>query len=152
MSTTQRKIDMQKLIGYFGVDSGQVMIGDPCYLNDFDRNEPNLTRIYKHTENGSVKVWPTDFSNYEEYKENGKTMNDLLHSGVYEEVPNEMDTSYSYRGACSVTLDSKNRAGMLGDGMAVVSSTGHGDGRYPVEADIQDGIIHSLTITFVEEN
>ncbi len=32
---------MQKLIGYFGVDSGQVMIGDPCYLHDFDRNEPN---------------------------------------------------------------------------------------------------------------
>lgn len=32
-----------KLIGYIGVDSGQVMIGDPCYLDEFKTNgyQPN---------------------------------------------------------------------------------------------------------------
>jgi hypothetical protein len=25
----------RKLLGYIGVDSGQVMIGDPCYLDEF---------------------------------------------------------------------------------------------------------------------
>lgn len=175
---------MLKEIGRFGVDSGQVMIGDPCYLHHFnshtevttkvldkfvedkdlktkldlelrkayaEADQPNLTRTYLHTKKGTLKVWPNDFFNYEEYKEDGESMNDLIHKGVYKHIPNELDTTYSYSGACSVALDSKDHAGMLDDGMAVVASTGHGDGTYPVEADIRKGVIHSITITFIKE-
>jgi hypothetical protein len=34
------------LIGHFGVDSGQAMVGDPCYLDEWDTNsneEWNIT-------------------------------------------------------------------------------------------------------------
>jgi hypothetical protein len=30
---------MLKLAGYFTVDSGQAMVGDPCYLGDWDTNK-----------------------------------------------------------------------------------------------------------------
>ena len=30
---------MKKYIGSFGVDSGQVMIGDPCYLDNWDTSK-----------------------------------------------------------------------------------------------------------------
>ena len=30
---------MRKLAGYFTVDSGQAMVGDPCYLDDWDTNK-----------------------------------------------------------------------------------------------------------------
>jgi len=29
---------MRKLAGYFTVDSGQAMVGDPCYLDDWENN------------------------------------------------------------------------------------------------------------------
>ena len=30
---------MLKLAGYFTVDSGQAMVGDPCYLDDWETNK-----------------------------------------------------------------------------------------------------------------
>jgi hypothetical protein len=36
---TQIKTDSFKLAGYFTVDSGQAMVGDPCYLDDWDTNK-----------------------------------------------------------------------------------------------------------------
>ena len=50
-----------ELVGYFGVDSGQVMIGDPCYLDQW-RSEMdeeggefdcNLPKPYPYTYNGA---------------------------------------------------------------------------------------------------
>lgn len=34
---------MQKVIGHVAVDSGQVMIGDPCYLSDWTDNNGDFT-------------------------------------------------------------------------------------------------------------
>ena len=36
---TQINIDGLILAGYFTVDSGQAMVGDPCYLDDWDTNK-----------------------------------------------------------------------------------------------------------------
>lgn len=44
------KLDDLKLIGRFGVDSGQAMIGDPCYLE-------------------SWKVWNSEEQNFDDHKE-----------------------------------------------------------------------------------
>jgi hypothetical protein len=76
------------LAGHFSVDSGQAMIGDPCYLDEWKTNDG------------------------EEWNLEGK------------------ENQYSYQGASATTL--KMDAGTLGDGTAVVLSTGYGDGTYPV--------------------
>ena len=34
----------KKYLGTFGVDSGQVMLVDPCYVKDFESNEFNLEK------------------------------------------------------------------------------------------------------------
>ena len=39
---------MKKQIGSFGVDSGQVLIGDPCYLKDFEHDNMDFKRTNKH--------------------------------------------------------------------------------------------------------
>jgi len=41
-----------ELLGHFGVDSGQVMIGDPCYLDDFkndDYKEDGVKNEYSYS-------------------------------------------------------------------------------------------------------
>jgi len=104
----------KKLIGYCGVDSGSIMITDPCYLGAWKDNEP-----------------------FQE-KEKGE------------------DGNYSYRGACEKTCGN-DQAGQLlneiGAKMAVVSTTGFGDGVYPVYAEYdqvssKETRIKSLTIKF----
>lgn len=82
------------------MDSGQLMVVDPCYLEDWGG---------------------TDF------------------------VEKEGDTSFSYSGACNVTLSAR-RFGQLDHG-AVVSSSGYGDGCYPVYAEInEDGRVMRLVV------
>jgi len=55
---------------------------------------------------------------------------------------------YSYSGACAVTLGEKG-AGTIGLGCGgVVSSTGFGDGGYPVFAKYEDGRVKELKIVF----
>ena len=36
---TQTRTDGLVLAGYFSVDSGQAMVGDPCYLDNWDTNK-----------------------------------------------------------------------------------------------------------------
>ena len=35
-------VDNLTLIGEFAVDSGQAIVGDPCYLEDWKQNERNI--------------------------------------------------------------------------------------------------------------
>jgi hypothetical protein len=103
----------KELLGMFGVDSGQVMIGDPCYLSDWKDNE-------------------------------FKTKVDIGHERL--NIKN-----FSYDGACQMTLN-KQMGGELknknGACLSVVSSTGFGDGVYPVYATKKDGRVKELTIKF----
>ena len=96
----------EKLIGYVGVDSGQILITDPSYLNEWVNDE--LTK---------EKSNPT----------------------------------FSYSGACSVTL-SEEKAGQLKENgiKAVASASGYGDGDYPVYAVYNSkGRVASLRIDFI---
>lgn len=90
------KIDLSgwDLIGTIGVDSGQMMVGDPCYLDRWGGHE---------------------------FTSHGKAPD-----GAY--APTR---SYDYDGACTATC-SKDSVGILGNGLAAVSSTGYGDGAYGV--------------------
>ena len=90
----------RELIGRFGVDSGQVIIVDPCYLDK-----------WTDTSTGDLDFTP------------GKNMD------------------FSYNGACNASLSDKG-FGELHHGAiseyAVVSTTGIGDGVYPVYAEVED--------------
>ena len=88
-----------ELIGHIMVDSGQVMVGDPCYLEQ----------------------WGGD-----EFHSHGAPDRDYVGTGTYD-----------YDGACTATL-SKEQSGVLGRGLAIVASSGLGDGSYPVYAEFSD--------------
>jgi len=105
---------MRKLVGHVGVDSGQVMICDPCYIDS---------------------EWKK-----EEFKGDNK--------------PTE---NFSYPACCDLTIKSP-RFGQLNykmghPGVGVVSSSGYGDGLYPVYAEINEhGRIKSLFIEFIDDS
>lgn len=93
-------------IGNCPVDSGQIMLVDPCYIKDFDSN---------------------DYS-YQEWQKK--------HNG----------TEFSYSATCNVTIQSPAQGGQVG--CAVATSSGWGDGTYPVYATIEDGRVTEVTIYF----
>lgn len=102
-----RKNKMVRL-GSIGVDSGQVLITDPCYIHRFK---------------DSKKPTP-DFGD-------------------------KSDRSYSYFGACCASLDEIAEDNhQLENGLGVCSGTFHGDGVYPVYAEIEDGRVKKLVIYF----
>lgn len=111
----------EKLIGHIGVDSGQVLITDPCYVESWE---------------------DTDFS--------GDTV-EADEKGLF---------PYGYTGACSATLSDKQagalRFAMGHEGAGVVTSTGYGDGSYPVYATFSDEDewgtrVKSIRVEFIEE-
>jgi hypothetical protein len=104
-------------VGYVSVDSGQVIIVDPCHLHDGKPGPGGL----QHSSRG----WK-----YEQH---------------YEEC----------RRATTGGIDDRTgearRAGSVLDGSAVASSTGWGDGTYPVYATILDDRVLKLEIKFADE-
>ena len=153
------------LVGEFGVDSGQVMIGDPCYINsNWSDKEFQDIRIYrkKHDPKQTLQ-FGVDFQRYDEMIPGhmGKCMNQLLQEDIYIEVPRPTDNSYSYNGACSTTINNNfgvlsrevetpNGPFQLGP-LAVVSRTGYGDGGYEVYAYMKEGVVHKLEVIFIED-
>ena len=113
-------MNTKKLLGYAAVDSGQLLITDPCYLEDeWGRN---------NEWEGKIKPNEDAFS-----KENLGCQKD-----------------YNYQGCCLTTLHNKELGGELEfkNGVAsagVVFSSG-GDGKYPVYAEYKNGKITKITI------
>ena len=108
---------MKKLVGYVEVDSGQVILIDPCYIKDF--------------ESGAI-IRKDPF-------------------------PKDPSMSRGYRAACEQTLSEKGAGQVVVETIggrrfeaAVASSTGQGDGKYPVYVTVLDGLIVKLEILFTE--
>jgi hypothetical protein len=144
-------------LGHVGVDSGQLMITDPCYVRHFNTDYPEDVRIYRHKDDPDKTLqFGVDFTNYQDMIEghNGQCMNQLLADGLYIEVPRPLDNSFSLKGASSTTLN--YFGGMLQNGMAAVFQSGFGDGSYDVHAYVDeiDGWGERVTkveITLIEE-
>jgi hypothetical protein len=107
-------------IGSIGVDAGICFIGDPCY------------------------TLPDDASQRTILDANG----DNLWNRLIKAMENKSHTSMSY-----IT---KNRFNEYAEGLGVCVrttgvcvTTGDGDGEYPVYAEIEDGIVKSVTVKFV---
>ena len=129
------------LIGKVGVDSGGLMVTDPCYLKQFKINEYDPKSKYYDKVKDKTVIHPDDFYDYEEDIIDGynKNMNTLVKEKVFEEVKELMnDKSYSYTGACCQTLENPNKGGELGNGLGLSFATGFGDGSYPVYAYYED--------------
>jgi hypothetical protein len=141
-------------IGSCGVDSGQLMITDPCYVKDFVNNNMQDKRVFTVTATGKrYKLWQ-NFKNFEEVIHDGKTMNQLIAEGkVVETLEPGLDNTYSYSGACDQTLYDKRGGGTLFNGigaeMGVAVRTADGDGCYPVFVKHDtDGAVKEVLVKF----
>jgi hypothetical protein len=131
---------MKKIfLGHVGVDSGQLMITDPCYVNDFKSNDFDDVRRYQHKETKDILQYEKDFIHYEQVIPKYKmTMNELNAKGIFEGMPlASNDDSYSYNGACHQTSYDEKQGGELGKSLGVAFST-HDDGYYSVYGYMND--------------
>ena len=69
----------QELIGHVGVDSGQLLLCDPGYIDSEWRNEDfEDIRIYKHKVTSDTLQYRKDFANYEQViPKYGQTMKQI---------------------------------------------------------------------------
>jgi hypothetical protein len=150
---------MKKQIGEVGVDSGQILICDPGYIDsEWKKEEFDILRRYRHND-GTILQYRVDFENYGSIiPKYGKSMNQINADKEAIELPDDRPPlhDFSYNACCKKTCGN-DRYGQLNyvmghPGVGVVSSSGYGDGCYPVIADIDDnnGRIKSITIIFIE--
>jgi hypothetical protein len=142
------------LIGHVAVDSGQLMICDPCYIDSQWENEDfEDIRVYKNKHTGRTLTYGKDFANYEEVlPEYGKTMNVLISEHDWEVTDRPKSKSgFSYNACAQATLSEEGhgelrfKMGHTGAGLAF--STAFGDGMYPVYAHYdEEGTIISVTV------
>lgn len=151
---------MKKVIGEVGVDSGQILVCDPCYIDSQWKNEEfELVRKQKHID-GTILQYRVDFEKYDSIiPKYGKDMNQMLKDKEVIDIPDASTPRhpFSYNACCKKTL-SDDGDGQLNyelghPGVGVVSNTGYGDGVYPVIADIDDKTqrVKSITIVFIDD-
>lgn len=136
-------------LGAVGVDSGQLLITDPCYIDSEWLDEPfQDDRVYRDIENGATVKWGQNFVNFNDPLEPyGQSPNDLIEAGRLVQLPpppKPETFNYSYNGACHATL-SEGYGELVNDrghpGAGVVFQSGWGDGLYPVYGEKHDGRI-----------
>lgn len=147
----------KKLIGYVGVDSGQLLLCDPCYIDsEWEQEEFVDIRIYKHITTGDTLQYLKDFANYEEViPKYEKTMNQLNRTGEWEELEDttESEHNFSYNACSKLTLSPEGHGQLnykMGHaGIGVAFSTAIGDGMYPVYANYdEDDNLISVEVIF----
>lgn len=159
----------RKLIGQVGVDSGQLMVIDPCYISSEWKNDEKPIGIkfwgqgksevavllkeqgYEVVDrNSSFRIM---FEDEEQLIELGMKIN-RLSSEIGKIVVHTPITESTYDTICDLT-GSKNQAGQLNyqmdhSGLGVVFSSGLGDGAYDVYATYKDLGAWGERITKVE--
>jgi hypothetical protein len=114
------------LIGEIFVDSGQAMIGDPCYLDDW-------------------KTWNSDSDIPFEEHEN------RIGEYGYLGAANATLSKEGYGTLGTAVIEGSGLTG-TNAGSAVVFSTGYGDGIYPVYAEMnEDGRVARIVIEFITD-
>lgn len=141
-----------ELLAEVGVDSGQLLLVDPCYIeNHWKTDQFKDLRQYRHVTTGDVLEFRKDFSNYEQTIERyGKTMNQLNATGEWKPIDRPMPDGMSYNACCHATL-SDAQGGQVDLGAAF--STGYGDGLYPVFVKRNaEGRIMQVLIDFEDDD
>lgn len=123
-------------LGEVGVDSGRLLICDPCYIDGMweDKGYTDL-RLYKDNNTGRIFKFPKDFKSYEDKLELylGATPNELIEQKIWNKIEIEID-GFSYDAIChNGGKDFKQINYPLGHaGLGVAFSSGYGDGCYEV--------------------
>jgi hypothetical protein len=136
-----------RLLGVVGVDSGQLVVCDPCYIGSewIPGQDPAGHPMEVLTEKGKKrfpdnKDWSWRFNyagiTYESPQEGlgGLSVNEAREQGLVKVVPNPVKEEFSYRGCC----DASQAGGKAlpykhgHEGVAVCFSSGYGDGSYEV--------------------
>jgi hypothetical protein len=143
------------LLGHVAVDSGQLLLCDPCYIDsEWVKEDFTDIRVYKHKTTGKTLQYLVDFPNYaEEIPEYGIDMNALLQTGDWEQVEDahKVKNGFSYNACCKATLSEQSHGELsfkLGHtGVGLAFSTPYGDGFYPVFAMYdKKGNLHSVIV------
>ena len=143
-------------IGHVGVDSGQLLMCDPCYIDsEWSKEDFTDIRVYEHKDTKEKLQYKVDFPHYEaDILKYGKNMNQLIATGEWIDVPMaESKYPFSYNACCKATL-SEDGYGQLNyklghPGVGVAFSTAYGDGVYPVYAVYSAaGVLKSVTVEF----
>lgn len=147
-----RVVEMEvEFLGAVGVDSGQLMITDPCYIDGLWQAEQFVSRrSYRDAQTGSVVTEGQDFTAFDKPLAalGGEAPKDLIVSGRLTQLPDPEPPetfTYSYNGACQATLSrgyGELSYPATGDsGAAVAFQSGWGDGFYGVFGEKHDGRI-----------
>jgi hypothetical protein len=151
---SRKKVDVY--MGSIAVDSGQLLISDPSYIDsEWEQENFEDIRIYKNKKTGKKLQYVKDFPNYgtviPKYK---KTMNQLIATGEWIKMnPPKAKKGFSYN-ACTRKTLSKEGFGELNfkmghSGAGLAFSTTIGDGLFPVYGKFNDdGILDSVIIKF----
>ncbi|TES62290.1 hypothetical protein E2P84_42095 [Burkholderia cepacia] len=136
-------------IGDVPVDSGQVVIIDPSYIDRRWVIKPlQDVRQYRHKATGQIVEYKKDFPSYEfVIPEFGQSANQLLATGEWEQIVQPVPFELSYNAAC-LTTRLPARGGNIG-GVATAVGTLDGDGHFPVFVERDDrGRILRLMVDF----
>jgi hypothetical protein len=154
---------MKKIIGEVGVDSGQILVCDPGYIDsEWKEEDFEINRKHKHIDS-TILQYGVDFLRYDVViPKYGKTMSQIITDKEAVEVLDKEPAKhpFSYNACCKKTCDNENSYdGQLNfkmghSGVGVVTSSGYGDGLYPVIADIDDrsGRVKSITVVFIDDD
>lgn len=131
-------------LGVVGVDSGQLMVCDPCYIgSEWKGDDFKVKRQVRVKATGKIVDAPmgTDGRTWDDEFTKGLTWNQAIAKGIIEHVELEQTGEFSYDGCCHATID--GYGGQLNftmghAGAGVVFTSGLGDGRYEVLAKIVD--------------
>ncbi len=152
-------------IGTVGVDSGSLMLCDPCYIDsswqkreylDIRLYEDKIGRKFAYNTKAAHDMLDNKvdeyFDSYESILSTGRTPNEHNKAGDWKEWDIE-DDSFSYNGVCHLKKKPyKQMNYALGHaGLAVVFNSGFGDGHYNVYAQIQNGVVCEVKIVLAKK-
>lgn len=148
------------LLGHVGVDSGQLMVADPCYINSQWKQNGSVIGVklwgqaHKEIYSFLKDKYPELEISQRDHVIYVKTTDVELAKNIYAEgsqyahiigkvIVGNLETNSTYDRICHVTQNEENQGGSIPyvmghEGFAVAFSSGLGDGFYPVYATIED--------------
>jgi len=138
--------DVEKInIGIVGVDSGQLMVCDPAYIDgEWAEEEVNYQDKWIDTRTNEAVISPRKLEGktFESEYKDGMTYNEAIAKGFLERLPEEIVAGkFSYDGCCRSKRDKRYAQlnyKMGHPGVGVVFDSGFGDESYGVFATIKD--------------
>jgi len=142
----------------FDINSGSINIGDPCYGGDTVVSAKNGTWdtevSYENSEDWGSAVsvlmaWTGRQPKVGDFTPHGSVGVDSGQMSITDaEIATDCGESL-YDEVCQLTLEVKGW-GLMKNG--IFSSTGYGDGRYPVSIITEDGSVTAIQVKFLDED